>query len=109
MLVANRIKERSMKRKGILKIVTGILAVLAYATVLQASIDRGVIQGTISDEQGAVVPGAKVVVRNVETNIDTSLAANSQGFYLAPELVPGKYSVHIEAGGFSPMDITNVT
>ncbi len=72
---------------------------LLLATTLLGSIDRGAIQGTVSDQQGAVVPGAKVVVKNVETNVEVTLTTNTAGFYLAPELVPGKYSVHVERQG----------
>jgi hypothetical protein len=75
---------------------------------LQASIDRGTIQGTVTDPQGALIPGAKVVVKNVETNVVLNLVTNNAGFYLAPELVPGKYSVRIESQGFSPLDILDV-
>src|SRR5262245_6397959 len=97
-----------MKWTGYKFVLAGVIVSLACSTFADASIDRGTIQGTITDEQGAIVPGARVIVKTIETNVEASLTANSQGFYLAPELVPGNYSVHIEAGGFSPVDITNV-
>lgn len=75
---------------------------------LQAAIDRGAIQGTVTDQQDAVVTQAKVVVRNVDTSVEVMLTTNSSGFYLAPELVPGTYTVRVEAGGFSPTDINNI-
>jgi hypothetical protein len=81
---------------------------LAPAAGLWASIDRGIIQGTVSDQQGGVVPGATVVVKNVDTNVVTALTTNSAGFFHAPELVPGKYSVRVSATGFSPVDIANL-
>jgi len=46
----------------------------------------------VRDQQGATVPGAKVVVKNVDTNVEVSLITNADGFYLAAELVPGKTS-----------------
>ena len=73
-----------------------------------ASIDRGAIRGTVTDPQGAVVPEAKVVVRNLETGVETRLATNAAGFYLATELVPGKYLVRIEASGFGPLEIKDI-
>jgi len=97
-----------MKRRSFSATLAGLLMGFAFAGWLQASIDRGGIQGIVTDEQGAVVPNAKVVVRNVDTNVAVPLTTNAAGVYLAPELVPGKYSVHVEAPGFSSMDITNV-
>src|SRR5207237_3356920 len=43
------------------------------SNILEASIDRGSIQGTVRDQQGATVPGAKVVVKNVNTNVEVDL------------------------------------
>ena len=54
------------------------------------------------------MPGVKVLVKNVETGIEMSLTTNSVGFYLAPELVPGKYQVRFEATGFSVLEISDV-
>ena len=85
------------------------MLVIAQATVSWASIDRGAIRGTVTDQQRAVIPQARVTVRNVGTNVEASLTTNSQGFYLAPELVPGTYTVHVEAPGFSSLDIGAVT
>ncbi len=97
-----------MRHKGLCATVAAFLAAIALVTSLRASIDRGAIQGTVSDQQGAVVPGAKVVVKNVDTNVEVILTTNTAGFYLATELVPGKYSVRVSATGFSPVDIGNV-
>src|SRR5215467_11745367 len=85
-----------------------IVMVLSPARFLDASIDRGVIQGTVTDQGGAVVPGAKVAVRNVDTNVELNLVTNASGFYLASELVPGKYTVHVDAQGFSALEVTNI-
>jgi hypothetical protein len=88
---------------------TIILGILASVISLHGSIDRGAIQGTVTDPQGAMIPGATVVVKNVDTNVAVSLITNSAGFYLAPELVPGRYSVRIAMQGFSPLDILNIS
>ncbi len=97
-----------MTRNGIRGLFAAVLMALVSAAWLGASIDRGSVQGTVTDQQGGAVPGATVVVKNDETNVETPLTTNSAGFYLASELVPGKYSVHVSASGFSPEDIGNV-
>lgn len=93
--------------QSFLAIRTAALIVLLGTLSLQGSIDRGTIQGTITDEHGALIPGAQVMVKNTETNVEIKLKTNSAGFYLAPELVPGTYSVRVESQGFSPLSISN--
>lgn len=83
-------------------------AMLFSAVPLFASLDRGQVQGTVTDPQGAIVPGAKVVVRNVDTGVETKLVTNGAGFFLATDLVPGKYTVRVEAPGFRLFEISNV-
>ncbi|MGI9070473.1 MAG: carboxypeptidase regulatory-like domain-containing protein [Bryobacteraceae bacterium] len=82
--------------------------ILFSAMLLYASLDRGIIQGIVADPQGAVLPGAEVVVTNIATNVKAALKTNSEGFYVAAELVPGDYSVHVLATGFAPINITGI-
>jgi len=83
-------------------------AILLFSTQVFASLDRGQIQGTVTDPQGAVVPGVVVLVTNANTGVQTKLTTNTVGFYLALELVPGTYTVRFELAGFSPLEITGV-
>jgi hypothetical protein len=85
-----------------------LLLAMALGSYVLAASDRGSIKGTVTDPQGAVIPGADVVVTNVETGIETKLVTNAEGFFLALELVPGKYAVRISAAGFSPVVISGV-
>ena len=98
-----------MPTRKLYSIATTAAVVLALGLRLQASIDRGVIQGTVIDQQGGVVPGAKVTVKNSGTSVEVHLTTNSVGFYSASELVPGVYSVHVQSAGFSPIDLDQVT
>ena len=93
----------------VLDILAAVAATLLFSTLIFASLDRGQIQGTVTDPQGGVVPGVAVVVTNVNTGVQVRLKTNSTGFYLAQELVPGKYTVHVGASGFSPEEITGLT
>jgi len=97
-----------MKMKAFIRIIESLIVTFILASCLQASIDRGAIQGTVTDAQGGVVPQARVSVTNLDTNVETNLATNSSGFYLASELVPGKYLVRITAQGFSVLETSNV-
>ncbi|MEZ5365413.1 MAG: TonB-dependent receptor [Bryobacterales bacterium] len=69
----------------------------------------GTISGTVTDPQGAVVPGAQIQVRNVATNAVSTAAANESGFYTAPGLPVGDYEISAESEGFKKALRTGVT
>src|SRR5215813_41730 len=62
---------------------------------------RGALTGKITDTQGAVIPGAKVSIKNVETNVVTTVTANEDGSYSFPLLQPGKYTLTVTNQGFN--------
>ncbi|MBZ5563916.1 MAG: carboxypeptidase-like regulatory domain-containing protein [Acidobacteriia bacterium] len=97
-----------MARKYFAKMLLALAAILLLTMQLVASLDRGAIRGTVTDPQGGVVPGAKVVVRNVDTGVVANLVTNAAGVYLATDLVPGKYTIRLEAPGFRVFEISNV-
>ena len=72
----------------------------AIPVVAQATISTGSIQGTITDPQGAVVTGAKVIVANRGTGQKVTFNTSSTGAFTTGALIPGDYLVRIEAPGF---------
>ncbi len=67
------------------------------------------IVGTITDPSGAVVAGARVTVRNVDTNASRSITTSSSGDYSFTLLPVGTYTVEVEASGFKKFTAPNVT
>jgi hypothetical protein len=63
----------------------------------------GAIQGTITDESGAVVPGVTVTVTSVATGVARTTVSNDRGVYRVPSLDPGRYEVSATLQGFRPM------
>lgn len=64
--------------------------------------DTGQIAGNVTDGSGAVVPNAKVTVRNLGTNATRSATSTATGAYLITNLIPATYEVTVPAvGGFS--------
>ncbi len=61
---------------------------------------RATVTGTVSDPQGAVVPGAVVTVRNVDTNVDTLATSDTSGGFIVRQLIPGRYRVTAALPGF---------
>ncbi|MGB9605450.1 MAG: carboxypeptidase-like regulatory domain-containing protein, partial [Bryobacteraceae bacterium] len=61
---------------------------------------RGMIYGRVTDPQGAVVPGVRVTVTNLDTNTSVETQSNASGYYEANLLIHGNYQVSFEAAGF---------
>src|SRR5688500_2281743 len=77
------------------------LSLLAVGSVT-AQETRGNISGTIRDAQG-VVPGVTVTITSIDTSAAQSLVTNASGYYEAPLLQPGNYTISIEMPGFKSM------
>jgi hypothetical protein len=87
---------------------SAVCALLLAATAFGQS-ERGTISGAIQDASGAMVPGAKVTITNIATNVGTAIQTNETGGYVAPNLPPGDYSVRVEKEGFRSALITQLT
>jgi hypothetical protein len=94
----------------ILRAFLSIVSVLFLMTgaFAQSQATTGLIQGTVVDPNGAVVNGASVNVKNTETGFERTVSSNSDGFFSAPLLPLGKYSVTVTASGFSNSVLENV-
>ncbi len=68
----------------------------------------GTLQGTVSDMNGAVIPNAEIIIHNVETGQERTLTTNSNGFYVASFLPPGRYNVTVSQKGFSKVAKENI-
>ncbi|MEA2174025.1 MAG: hypothetical protein QOD00_1617 [Blastocatellia bacterium] len=84
----------------------GIVLALALTAFPQEF--RATLTGHISDQNGAAVPGAKITVRNQQTNEEKSTNTTEDGDYSVPLLQPGTYTVTVEAAGFKKAESTRV-
>jgi outer membrane receptor protein involved in Fe transport len=73
--------------------VLGVGSALAQGT-------GGTIRGTVSDQQGLAMAGAKVTITNTQTNVAITLETSADGTYNYPDLIVGTYSVTVEKEGF---------
>jgi len=76
------------------------LSVIFFAVAALAQVDTGTVSGTVADQTGAVIPGARVIVKNLNTNAQVALETNGSGLYTAPALRPGRYEVTVTKDGF---------
>ena len=77
------------------------LAVCLSTAAFGQSLTTGNITGTVTDPSGAVVPGAKIDLRGVDTGSTASTTANSSGSYSFALLRPGNYQVTVKQSGFA--------
>lgn len=82
----------------ILVVCTLLLA--ALAPHLFAQVETGRIAGTVKDSTGAVVAGATITIKNVDTSVAQEVQSTSTGFYIFQAVKPGTYTLKAEADGF---------
>jgi Carboxypeptidase regulatory-like domain/TonB dependent receptor len=78
----------------------GLLLILVAFTATAQEF-RGLVAGKITDPNGAVVPGSKVEIKNVETGIVSSAVTGEDGAYSFPLLPPGKYQLTVTKENFN--------
>jgi hypothetical protein len=67
------------------------------------------LRGTVTDSSGAVIPGARVTIVNIETGVITDLTTNDSGIYDSVSIRPGKYKVTFSKEGFGRLVRDGVT
>jgi hypothetical protein len=92
-------------RLGLLPTAVALCLVLLCAAGAAAQDATARIVGTITDQQGAVVPGVKVRVTNTATNISTETTADKAGFYQVLDLPIGTYRIVAHHEGFRPLEM----
>lgn len=80
-------------------------AVLLFA---QADANRGQITGTVYDAAQAVVPNAKITVKNAATGATRQVTSGREGQFRAVLLDPGSYDMVVNASGFAPAELRGV-
>src|ERR1044071_3479338 len=81
---------------------TLILTLIIVPTIIaQSQITTGTIQGTVEAANGAVVPGANVEIKNLDTNQTRTLTTDENGRFVALQLQPGNYQITVSKQGFN--------
>jgi outer membrane receptor protein involved in Fe transport len=75
----------------------------------QSTAINGTLEGTVKDDQGAVLPGVTVTVANIDTGDQRVVVTNERGLYRAPLLSLGTYRVVAELQGFRKFEQTGVS
>ena len=72
------------------------------------SAGAGAIGGTVTDQSGAVIPGATVSARQLETGVSSETTTDSNGRYLVRHLRSGSYELHFKSLGFQERVVARV-
>jgi hypothetical protein len=85
-----------------------IVGVFLFSLSLLAQGNFGRILGTITDQSGAVIAGATVSIIDTERGLARTLTTDQAGEFNAPTLIPGTYTVRVQAKGFQTVNRENV-
>ena len=95
---------RNVKANAMLR----VTAVFALAVFLSASLFAqgvvGRIGGSVTDQTGGSIPGAKITITDINRGVARVLTTDAAGAYAAPNLTPGTYTVRAEFMGFRTLE-----
>jgi hypothetical protein len=95
-------RRRVPRRLGsILLIVIALAVLFVFPLTANAQTDQGRIAGTVTDSNGALVPGATIVVKNERTGEERAATTNEVGYFIVSALRPSSYSVTVSAKDLS--------
>ena len=83
-------------------LLVGLMAASAWAAA------TGSMSGTIKDPSGSVIPGASLVLANLDLTTQYKASTDEQGLYSFPSLPVGRYELTIEAAGFKTVRKTGL-
>lgn len=98
-----------MTVKNIIKVFACLLVLFGTAHDYRAQqLGTSTLRGVVTDPNGAVVPGARVLVTQTATGTTRETLTNTEGAYALSSLQPGEYEVTVEATGFAKITHTSV-
>lgn len=77
------------------------LMLISICVIAQTGATGATISGVVTDEQGAIIPGALLIVKNLQTNISREVRSNEDGSFNILQLPPSEYEVTVNADGFA--------
>jgi hypothetical protein len=90
------------------RLLTICVCVLLVSVPLFSQGSAGRILGSVTDQSGGVIAGATVTVADVQRGVTRTLTTDQAGEYLAPDLLPGTYTVRGVAAGFKTVERASI-
>ena len=91
-----------------MRVVRFVAGLVLCASIASAQTFRGGIQGTVTDQTDAALPGVIVTATSVDTGLSRSVETDSSGNYFFSELPLGEYTVSTSLPGFAPQSVKAV-
>src|SRR5262245_65784132 len=95
-------------RRSIWLTLLALVTLIPPVSATLGQVEQGTITGAVTDQTGAVIPGAQVTVTNVQTRANRTTQTNQDGHYSVPYLPPGQYEVVVERQGFNKARVVEV-
>ena len=94
-----------MYRSRFFHLLTLLALLLSWTLTASAQSGTGQLSGTVTDANGARIPGATVTITNVDTALERRVVTDDDGNFALQLLPPGKYKTEVTAPGFKPVVI----
>jgi hypothetical protein len=88
-------------------VAAAILLLLAVHAFAQTG-GQGALEGTVTDPTGAAIPGATVTAIDQASNVSTVRKSSGAGLYSITPLIPGVYTITVQATGFQALTQKNI-
>jgi hypothetical protein len=85
-----------------------IVLLLTLSAVRTQAQEAASISGTVADPSGGALPGAQIIIQNLETGAQRELVSDASGRYNAPSLPVGRYSITAQKAGFKAASKTGI-
>src|ERR1700681_703013 len=102
--------SRAIATKYLFYLSTLLLSLLSFHSLpLQAQVAGATLSGVISDATGAGIPTAGISIKNLTTGVIRDVKTDADGYYTAPNLLPGGYEITVTANGFATIVQKGIT
>src|ERR1700757_1260529 len=91
------------------RVLVGFAVAMVFATSLAAQGIYATLTGVVKDQSSAVVPQAKVTLKDAQSGSQRDTVTNSEGYFTFASVPVGTYDLTIEATGFSSYKVDGIT
>src|SRR5450631_1856314 len=91
----------NLSRRGYFVLAMAMLLAFCSVSALAQSSSSGTVQGQVTDQQGAAIPGVGIQLTEPSTNITIKGSTNDSGRFIITNVPPGIYTITFTKAGFS--------